>query len=224
MDIGELLYVAESFIEDGYGNFIVPDDYGFNGFIVDASYILYSDDNRRTYRISPYIIKDYMHKIYYHHELKHNNQLKEKYDTYKKIIGRSDEFNKIMDKLLIRNLSDHILKYIHVSLDMFKIKYNLFYCLELAFNDNCFMNGGIFNSILYSINRFNRLKVVGKLPYVRGSRRTKVSLKWQSYCSNFLRQTDLFYDTMGFENSSGFYSCPAIIYKIVDDHYLYSQL
>lgn len=196
------VYLYESIVDDSYGRFEhkEPEDI--------------KDEDLRT-TLNPYLIEHYLDLVYVRHELLYNAALTKKYEALLKYYKADQEITDILNTLTLTDIVSIITEYLAPSLEAFKIRHRLHYDLEMVFNDNKFSSGGMFYYMGPStIRRIRRISVVGSLPNVNASRRSRVGYRWHRYCEKYLQQKYLYEATMGFERPDGFYSCPTVLYKI----------
>ncbi len=188
-------------------------------------YTTYEEDDiylqRPTYMLNPYIIAHYMNMVYVRYELKYTMSIENKYKTLLRATYNRTAVDEILVKILPRDLINMVHIYGVPSFKEFKEKMQLHFDLDFVFNDNAFVSGGIFRyTHAYSVRPIDRAAVVGPLPAVRSSRRSRVAYVWHDYCSQYLHRTPLFWDTYGFEEPNGFYECPIDLRIIIDNNYL----
>lgn len=189
----------ESIVEDSWNRFVYREEF---------------DAEELGSVFNPYLLHHYLCLVYVHHELVHVHQRDEKYKTLSKASGVYPE---LLHEIapIDPNLVPTLVAFLSPSRRGFNTRQRLHYDLEIVFNDNGYLSGGVFSYVGTSAaRRVNRTSVVGRLSNVNSLRRSRVGQSWSRYCARYLRQTNLYHRTMGFEDSGGFYRCPSVLSTI----------
>ena len=145
-------------------------------------------------------------------------------DLYESIIDDCKSWLNGQDyKFTVYILKNYIKKcYIHEELKYWynrkKTTYNqVLYELIMSFNDNEFCDGGISKSDKYS-KGINKYAIIGeiKLPiqYSVRTRRSRIGIHYLILANKYIGFTDFTWETMGFQQSNGFYECPDVLSTI----------